>query len=58
MRKILKKNKIIILDNYLQKKLEEMSSAPATQEKNINTAMDLYKKIIIIDINRIAIPVI
>ena len=48
---------MIILENYLQKKLEEMNPAPATQEKNTNTAMDLYNKIIIVDINKIINPV-
>ena len=53
MKIILKKNKMIILKNYHQKKLEEMNPVPATQEKNLNTAMDLYNKIMIIDKNKI-----
>ena len=40
-----------ILKNSLQKKLEETNFAPVIQEKNINTVMDLYKKIIINDKN-------
>ena len=57
MKKILNRSRMIILENYLQKRLEEMNPAPATQEKNTNTAMDLYNKIIIVDINKIINPV-
>ena len=53
MKIILKKNKMIILKNYHQKKLEEMNPVLVTQEKNSNTAMDLYNKIMIIDKNKI-----
>jgi len=38
--------------------LEEMNYAPVTQEKNTNTVMDLYNKIIIIDVNKIIDPTI
>ena len=37
------------LNNYHPKKLEETSPVPATQEKNTNTVMVLYKNIIITD---------
>ena len=37
----------------LQKKLEETSPVPVTQEKNTNTVMDPYNKIMIIDTNNI-----
>ena len=50
---ILKKNKMINLKNYHQKKLEETSPVPVTQEKNTNTVMDPYNKIMIIDTNNI-----
>ena len=53
MMMILKKNKMINLKNYHQKKLEETSLVPVTQEKNTNTVMDLYDRITIIDTNNI-----
>ena len=53
MKMILKKNKMINLKNYHQKKLEETSPVPVTQEKNTNTVMDPYNKIMIIDTNNI-----
>ena len=53
MKMILKKNKMINLKNYHQKKLEETRPVPVTQEKNTNTVMDLYDKIMIIDTNNI-----
>ena len=49
---------MINLKNYHQKKLEEMSLVPVTQEKNTNTVMDLYDKIMIIDTNNIIAVVI
>ncbi len=49
MKIVLNRSKMISLENYQQKKLGEMSHAPVTQEKNTNTVMDLYNKIIIID---------
>ena len=55
--KMTKRDKMKSLINCHQKKLEGTSLAPATQEKNTNTAMDLYNKIIIVDINKIINPV-
>ena len=51
--KNIKKNKMKNLNNCHQKKLEGMSLALATQEKNTNTVMDLYNKAIIIEMNKI-----
>ena len=49
MKIILKTNKKKALENYRQKKLVEMNLVLVTQEKNINTVMDLYNKAIIND---------
>ena len=44
--------------NCHQKKLEGMILAPVIQEKNINTAMDLYEIKVISDINKIIVIII
>ena len=46
------------LKNYHKKKLEDMNLAPVIQEKNINTVMVLYNKIIIKDKNKTIAPII
>ena len=49
MKMSLKKNKMINLMKFQKKKLEEMNHAHVIQERNINTVMELYDKIKIID---------
>ena len=49
MKITIKKNKMKSLNNYHQKKSEEMNLVLVIQEKNTNIVMDLYNKKIIID---------